>query len=413
LYKLLLGFRYLRSHWVVYLAIAGVAVGVAVLLVVTSVMGGFSRDLRQRIRGVSSHITVSRGQFELFGNYEKLMTDIRACNPHIVACAPHLEWLSIVEKPRIIGTHMIGIDPQLEPQVGDFSQYVMDPASMKKFAAPYTGAPPTIIGSDLFGHAQDEKKENWPFTGMILTLATTRFETGMKLSSEFSVVGGFSSGMAEYDSTFVFVPLAAAQDLLKAKGRVTKICVRVDDYEQADEVKQDIKRAVGPGFMVRTWEEEKQTLLRAVALERGINAVILFFIVIVAGFLIMAVLNMVVTDKTKDVGILRSIGASVMGVFSIFMFEACLIGFLGSMLGLAMGRLVSSNLNPIADFIYRLTGFHPFPKDVYMLESIPCEWNWLSVGIIVGSTMFASVVFSLYPVIRAARMNPVDALRYE
>ncbi|MBI5365655.1 MAG: ABC transporter permease [Planctomycetes bacterium] len=238
------------------------------------------------------------------------------------------------------------------------------------------------------------------------------------VKQEFTVVGRFRVGYNEVDTSVVYAPLAAVQAMIGVKHQLTSICVAVDDYEdreQVEQVRRDLERALEPygSFSITTWEEEKRNLLRAVAMERSLNAIFLFFIVIVAGMGILSVLTMLVAEKTREIGILKSLGATTWGICGIFLGEGCVIGLTSCSVGGVLGVLLVRNLNPLADAIYRRTGWHPFPPDVYMLDRIPAYLAPEAVAWILASTMAVCLLASLYPAWKAGRLDPIEALRYE
>jgi lipoprotein-releasing system permease protein len=204
----------------------------------------------------------------------------------------------------------------------------------------------------------------------------------------------------------------------KVKGLMGRLVAA--NYPVAPEVRKEVQDLLAHSYhdrrstyIVKTWEEERAGFLRAIALERSVLGVILFFIIVVAGFMILSLLTTVVVEKTKDIGILKAIGGKTGDILQIFLLNGLLMGMIGALIGLVLGLILAFNLNWISDRVYDLTGFRVFPKDIYYLDKIPTEINPITIALICTAAVFVSFLASLYPALRAARLNPVEALRYE
>ncbi|HLW64639.1 MAG TPA: FtsX-like permease family protein [Gemmataceae bacterium] len=236
----------------------------------------------------------------------------------------------------------------------------------------------------------------------------------LPVSGHFVVTDYAKSEMSEYDSTYVYVPLDYLQHLRTMDGRVNSLQIRLKDYKSAPFVKAELQKLFPQHtYHVATWEDKQGALLSAIAIERGILNVLLFMIIGVAGFGILAIFSMIVTEKTRDIGILKSLGASHRGVMSIFLWYGLLLGVVGSILGTMGGLLFTRYINEIEDFISRMTGHEVFSKSVYYFDKIPTDVQpanifWINVG-----AVLIAVFFSILPAWRAARLQPVSALRYE
>lgn len=380
MYKLFLSLRYLRSHKIIYFSIAGVAVGILVMIIVTSVMGGFSRDIRTRIRGMQSDLVIVQQYPTIFfSHYEELCAKIEKI-PGVKGCAPRVEWEAWIQyKGSYKTVHYVGIVPEKEKGLSNLEQFFRAGGKRHFDFMPEdyreTVQHPMIVGREFhFGGI-----------GSRVTLSTFRPDTGQGPGiwhQKFEIVGEFKSGMAEYDSNYVFVRLEDAADFLKLTTKrddgsvsrvVTTISITLDDYARdIEKVRAQVietlhrhSQEYHPGrcsgmahehgscgaYKTQTWEEAKSVLLQAVAVEKGIQIIILFFIVIVAGFNIIAIYTLVVRAKTRDIGIVRSLGATKGGIVTVFLLSGMACGLVGSIIGIGLGLAVAHNINEIADFI--------------------------------------------------------------
>ena len=384
MYKLFMALRYLRAHRIIYFSIAGVAVGIMVMIIVLSVMGGFSRTMKERIRGVQADIVVRSAAHDLvFMDPDELARDLKKI-PHVTGCAPRLEFLVLMtgraglgrrevrESTRFPDFLLVGIDPDQEDGTGELRTYFAQGRPGKlddsTFAADEDELPVLVPGSEVMGTL------NYP--KVVLQTARQGADMPMWLMKEFQIRGWFKSGMAEYDSKLLFADINAVRRLLRFTGSEDQagrpyanvLAVGVDDYRKnAPEVREKVLEALHARkpcqdpedhesgtcgrFVIRTWEEERSTLLAAVEVEKGIQSIILFCIVIVAGFNIIAIYTLMVRAKTRDVGILKSLGGTPGGITSIFLLSGAACGVLGSLVGIGMGLLISINLNGIVDFV--------------------------------------------------------------
>ena len=424
MYKLVIMLRYLRSKRLVIFSIAGVAVGVMALIVVLSVMQGFSKELRASIRGMLSDMVIGYADIRGFENYEEVMK-IAEDTPHIEAAAPYLESLGLMrvkagDQPLSKMCWFRGVIPEREEKVRKFRRFLHNKKDDNPVDFKFWGTEPPhpgIIGGKIILSYPDV-----PVGGRIILMAPS-LEKGSSSISDykkgpFTVVDKFNSGMFEFDSQYLFMSLEAAQNFTYASGRASGISLKLDDYKNAYIAKQALQRRLNqydPSgmFVVRTWEELRGGFLRAVKLETVLMAIIMSVVLLVAAFSIVAILTMIVIQKTRDIGILKSLGASDSGVLCIFVSYGLVIGTIGAVVGLGLGLLVLSKLDWIQDTVERFTGFDPYPAELYYFYQIPRVINPLTIGVIMLSAIVLSTVASIYPALRAARQNPVEALRYE
>jgi lipoprotein-releasing system permease protein len=230
----------------------------------------------------------------------------------------------------------------------------------------------------------------------------------------FVVCDYFKSEMSEYDSQFVFVPLAYLQKLRTMQDKVTSIQMRLKDYRDAPQVVKALERLFPPShYQVQTWENKQGPLLAAISIEKGILNILLFLIIGVAGFGILAIFTMIVVEKTRDIGILKALGASNGGVMKIFLGYSLLLGLVGAGLGTALGLAITFKINEIEHYLGKLTGQDIFPRDVYYFDKIPTDPQFWSIFLVNVGSVGIAVLFSLLPSLRAALLHPVRALRYE
>jgi lipoprotein-releasing system permease protein len=436
--KLFLTLRYLRRRKIIHLSVAGIAVGILVLIVVTSVMGGFSRDMRERIRGVSSHLVIDQPGLYL-SDYEKLLAEIGRV-PGVAAAAPRVEGLASLFYGSRLGDNpvqFIGIDPAREiggpgrPGASDLGAYLLDGQPPDFLAG---GVPPPrpglFIGCEMFGRYTPGEPfaEQWE-TVPLQTVKRTYGTVPVSLpDAEFCIVGRFRTKMAEYDSSLVYMPLKAAQEFLRIGDTVTHLAVRLDDPARAPAmaaaVRDALRASADPdvrrmannrNFRVLTWEElpGKKDLLQAVEVEWAITVLLLFFIIMVAGFNIVAILALLVDLKTRDIGMLRSLGATTRDISGLFLLNGVVVGSLGALFGVPGGLLLAWTINPLERWIGELTGYHLFDPNIFLLDGIPTEVSYPTVAFVVAVTMAVSLAFSVHPARKAARLDPLEAIRYE
>jgi len=472
---MLLCWRYLRTRYLAMVCIVSVMLGVATLIVVNSVMAGFSTKLRDRLHGLLSDVVIESVEMEGFPDPEGQMRRIRESNvgQYIQAMTPTIEVFGLMQfaVPRAAGdstvtkkVQLVGVDPQGRTEVGSFKEFLKDhhgnsiPPSfepgteafarytMRQMPAPpppppaadfdpaappppedWVRAPKTICGA-IIGHAlgsfRDKKhladgtvvNEDRFFLlpGDEITLTTVSGAKLMPVIDRFMVVGYSKSEMSEYDSSYVFVPLDYLQHLRTMQDRATSIQIKLKNYDHAKTVVDALRKMFPPHtYMVNTWEEKQGPLLEAIVVERGILNVLLFMIVGVAGFGILAIFSMIVVEKTRDIGILKALGASNRGVMSIFLSYGLLLGTVGAALGSGLGLTITTYLNEIERFLTRLTGHEVFDRTIYYFDQIPTFIQPSAVMMVNIGAIGIAVVFSILPALRAAMLHPVKALRYE
>lgn len=405
MYRLALCLRLLRSRRISFFSVAGIAVGVMAFMVVLAIMNGLSGVLVRVIRGSLSDITVRAEDIRGFADYQGMMAEIQEV-PHVTGCAPRLEGLAFLERridrrKATVPCTFVGVDPKLEKQVGDFHRYVIKGNS--DFSFPGVAVEnPVIVGAELAHRLLIN-------VGTELVIITPiNFDTDNVL--RFTTVGLYKSGIYENDSGMVFMPLEVAQRFrfVPAEARISSIQVKLEDPRHSETVKQQLKDLLASrgDFYVGSWYDMRAKLLGAIATEKVIWVIVLSLLLCVAGFTIVAILNMIVVEKVKDIGILRALGGSTGGVGATFLLYGLAIGVIGTTLGMVGSILFLHNMERLE----KLLGWSPFPRVIFYMESIPWEITPLYGVLIVSLGIGVSLASSVYPALRAARQDPVQAL---
>jgi len=416
MYKLKLILRYLRARRITVIPIAAVAVAVFLLVVVLSVMNGFSAFIQEKIRGTLSDVIVEFDHVRGFEDYEAVCGRIASIDG-VRAVSPHLSGKAVLtiydtsSETRVNDFQcvFIGIDLDREDAVTGLRGMLQSPGGGFEWTGGGEALPGMIRGAQVLGGIVVV-----PDPGFRASL-TTPLSVDRDQSKKFRSTGRFKSGLYDVDRLNVYIPLDAAQELTDLEGRVTSLHVRAEEGVNLDRLKTDVQ-AVLPDddrFVVKTWMESEKLLIDATRLERIIWAVILSALLAVAGFCILAVMSLTVIQKRRDIGILRSIGAGMWGVLGTFVQYGLVVGFIGATLGLLAGYLVLLKLDPVEAFVLEYTGWTPWPRDVFYFNEIPREISPLWMFAFWAGGIAVSFLASLIPAARAARTDPVLTLRYE
>ena len=391
-YELWIGFRYLVSKRkekfisiISFISIMGVALGVTALIVVLAVMSGFDRDLREKIVGTNSHIVIEKDGGIL--DYNSLVRKINKI-PHVKASSPFINGQALIRQDeQVLGVMLRGIDPVREKDVTNIQKY-MESGTLELKKDTVT------IGSELSARL-----------GLKIGDTISLISAADPEPKDFKIAGIFNSGMFEYDMSLIFTNLENAQAFYATGNVAGGIGIKVDDVNNADRIKKDVQRNIGADYRVRSWSELNKNLFSALKLEKMTMFIILALIVVVACFNIASTLIMMVMEKTKDIGILKSIGADNKSIRKIFMLDGFLIGFTGTIIG-AIGGFGLCYLLKTYQFI-------KLPKDIYYIDRLPVNLELSDSMTIIIAAVIISLLSTLYPSWQAAKMEPVEALRYE
>ncbi|MDR0775591.1 MAG: lipoprotein-releasing ABC transporter permease subunit [Azonexus sp.] len=411
-YELLIGLRYTRAkrrnHFISFISLIsmlGIALGVAALIVVLSVMNGFQKELRTRILGVASHIQITgiNGELE---NWPALAAQAMQ-HPEVRAAAPFVQSQAMFAVDGgVKGALLRGILPDQEDQVADFRRAIRS-GSLDDLRPGEFGV---VLGAELARSLR-------VFTGDKVTLIVpqgTVTPAGVvpRLKS-FRVVGIFEVGMYEYDSGLALIHLADAQRLVQMEDRVSGVRLKVDDLFSAPRIVRELAPRINADAYLSDWTRSHANFFRAVQIEKTMMFIILSLIVAVAAFNLVSTLVMAVTDKQADIAILRTLGARPRSIMAVFVIQGALVGCIGLALGVIGGVALALNIDVVVPAIERLFGVQFLSKEVYYISDLPSDLQW---GDVWGVTLIAFVLAllaTLYPSWRAARVNPAEALRYE
>ncbi len=368
------------------ISILGVATGVATLIIVIGVMNGFDKQLRDKIIGTSSDIVVNK-----IGGMGRTDDARQAINgmPGVVACAPFVTTQAlIVNKDKFFTVVVRGIDPKAEAKVTNIKKLII------RGSLEFKNENSIILGKDLAAQLM----LNVGDTIKVLSAAD-------KKPQKFKITGIFSSGMYDYDMNVVIIPIEKAQEFTGALQIVSGLSVRIDDVYRAGKLKKEIQKKLGFPYYARSWMDLNRNLFNALKLEKTTMFVILTLIVLVAAMNISSTLIMMVMDKTKDIGILKSIGVTNRGIGLIFTLVGISIGVIGIIIGTAAGMGMA--------YVLKTYQFINLPPDVYYISKLPVSIAVSDLSWIISAAFFITLCSTFYPAHQASRMNPVEALRYE
>jgi lipoprotein-releasing system permease protein len=407
-FEFFMALRYLRAKRrqaaisiITVISVLGVTAGVAALVISLAITNGFREELEKSLLGATANINLVRKENDGIRNFDELSSRL-ARLPHVVATAPSIyEEVLVSHGSRAQGVVLKGVDSAREVKVGTLLRHLRE-GSLAAMSETFPDADPLIVGKQL-------ATDLGVYVGdTVLVTSPQGYLTPLEVVPKFRhfrVVGVFDSGFYDFDATWAFTNLAAAQRLFDLADVVSVIEFKIDDIYRAPQVAEEIRRAAGSGFDTTTWMEQNHSLFSAMRLERLVTILTIGLIVVVAALNIFISLVMMVMEKNRDIAVLMSMGARQRQVWAVFTLHGVAIGGLGTVLGLILGYGVSWLGNT-----YKL---FPLQADVYALSSVPFHAHPLDGVWIAAAAITISFLATLYPSLAAARLNPVEILRYE
>ena len=418
-FELLLALRYLRPKRtfvsvITLISVLGVTLGVAVLIIVISVMSGFDRQLRDKILGFNPHLRITEDSTSM-RNFGSVMRRV-AVNPAVKGVAPYVIGPVLLEtqppngQSQVAAPWVRGMDPRFETNFSTLPSSII----AGKFDVSDSGV---LVGSELAHnlslrigdivliHSPKEYRK-WRET-------QGKEHEKIAAGSEYEVRGIFDVGYYEYNLNFMVTSLADAQDLYDLSNSVHGLMVMLHDPVTAPTVARELSRTLGPEFRITTWMQENASMLNALIVEKNVMFYLLFFIMIVAALCILSALITFVVQKTREIGMLKAVGATDLQVSLIFLSQGALVGAIGDLAGYAMGMLALAYRNEFLHLMNRLTGFELFPASIYGFMDLPALIIPRDIVLICGSAWVVCILGGVIPAWRAGRLKPVEALRYE
>jgi lipoprotein-releasing system permease protein len=389
--------------FITWVSLLGVAVGVAAVIVVLSVMNGFESELRSKLLSVAAHARLINGGAPIL-DWKMRLEQLQGA-PGLVGAAPFLDTDAMLSRrPLMSGAILRGIDPTLEPGVSTIADSIRE-GNLRDLLP---GLNRMILGRVLAYQLQVGVGDS--VTAMIP--GNTDAGGGVPRLQEFQVVGTFEVGLQENDGVLALINLQDAQALRGLAGP-TGIGLKFTDVLKAPELARVAAERLSPGLEIRDWTQDNETYFHAIGIEKAMMGLLLMLIVAVAVFNIVATLVMVVNDKRTDIAILRTLGLSPGGVLGIFIMQGTLIGWLGTAIGVALGLSLALNVDVIVPILERNLGFYIMDPDVFALAGIPSETHAGEVVWIAAAALLMTVASTIYPALQAAKTQPAEVLRYE
>jgi lipoprotein-releasing system permease protein len=414
-FELTIGWRYTRAgratrrngfiSFISGVSMLGIALGVAALIIVLSVMNGFQKEVRDRMLGVVSHIEVYAADGQALPDVSRTLSQSKE-NPQVVGAAPFIAAQALIARgEEMKGAMVRGIDPALEPEVSDFAGGHQQTTLAHLVAGEFG----VVLGSELARSlgVVDGDKVTLVAPGGQVTPAGV-----VPRLKQMTVVGTFNSGHFEYDSALALMHWEDAARIFRLEGP-SGVRLKLKDLHQARVVAEQLSRSLSGDLVLRDWTRQNRTWFAAVQVEKRMMFIILTLIVAVAAFNLVSTLVMTVTDKRADIAILRTLGASPASIMGIFVVQGAMVGIIGTLAGLVLGLGVAYNIDVLVPALERALGASFLPQDIYLISRMPSEPQQSDIVPIALISLLMAFVATLYPSWRASRVSPAEALRYE
>lgn len=411
-FELMVGLRYLRAKqknsfvsFISLVSIIGIALGVAALIIVLSVMNGFQKEIRNKMIGVTAHMQITSASNSI-SDWQAL-GKLALQNKNILNYAPYIDGQALVSfDGSVSGALIRGVDATYEPKVDDITQAII----AGSFASLNQESFNIVIGKDLahqLGAGIGDKITLITPDGNVSPVGMT------PRLKQFTITGLFDTHMQQYDSGLIFIGLKQAQILFKVPDSVTGVRLKVNDVLQTQSIKEQLYAALPGDLIVQDWMSQNQNYFSAVAMEKKMMFVVLSLIIAVATFNLVSTLVMTVNDKKADIAILRTMGASQTNIMKIFMLQGGVSGIIGTLSGTILGILIAYFIGDIVHGIELITHTKLINGDVYMIDYLPSQVKFSDVFSIFSVSILLSILATIYPSRSAAKINPAEALRYE
>jgi lipoprotein-releasing system permease protein len=411
-FELFVGLRYTRAKrrtqfvsFISMISMAGIALGIAALITVMSVMNGFEKEIRARILGAAAHVQI-QGPEEGIPDWQALDAAVKK-HPEVTAAAPFVMGQGLLSTGSAVrGVYVRGIEPALEDTVADFSSHMR----AGRIADLRPGGFGIVIGVGISRALQLS-------VGDRVTLISPQGQVTpaglMPRLRQFTVVGVFALDHNEFDNALALIDMEDAQALYRMGGNVSGVRLKVRDLDRAPQVARELARSLPRSLYLTDWTQQNANYFRAIQIEKRMMFIILTLIIAVAAFNLVSTLVMVVTDKHPDIAILRTLGAAPSSIMKIFVVQGAIIGVIGTLLGVVTGILLALNIDVVVPFVERTFHFQILSSDVYYISELPSDIHWGDVISVAVVSLVLSFIATIYPSWRASRVNPAEALRYE